>query len=227
MRPSISVSIRTEASSPGGRPPPAGAKVIDTAPAVAWMGYGIHGDELSSCDAALELAYQLLAGTDEDTQRIRDNVITIIDPLQNPDGHERWLGMLEQYNSVVPSSDIQSMHHTGVWPAGRTIGEVPLEEWVGPGAIADISHLVSDASVYTPQMIVNGQDSIVGARAMELADLIQAHKGRDMGVSLEVSRNNGVVTIRAQNLGGHDEMVVHMLRYMRDRKVEITFASSQ
>ncbi len=30
------------------------------------------------------------------------------------------------------------------WPAGRTIGEVPLEEWVGPGVIADISHLVSD-----------------------------------------------------------------------------------
>jgi hypothetical protein len=95
-------------------------KVIDTAPAVAWMGYGIHGDELSSCDAALELAYQLVAGTDEDTRRIRDNVVTIIDPLQNPDGRERWLGMLEQYNGVVPSYDIQSMHHTGVWPAGRT-----------------------------------------------------------------------------------------------------------
>jgi kynurenine formamidase len=39
------------------------------------------------------------------------------------------------------------------WPAGRTIGEVPLEEWVGPGVIADISDTVSDASVYTPQMI--------------------------------------------------------------------------
>jgi len=39
------------------------------------------------------------------------------------------------------------------WPAGRTIGQVPLEEWVGPGVIADISHLVSDSSVYTPKMI--------------------------------------------------------------------------
>lgn len=39
------------------------------------------------------------------------------------------------------------------YPAGRTIGQVPLEEWVGPGVIADISHLVSDASVYTPKMI--------------------------------------------------------------------------
>jgi kynurenine formamidase len=39
------------------------------------------------------------------------------------------------------------------WPAGRAIGEVPLQEWVGPGVIADISELVSDSSVYTPQMI--------------------------------------------------------------------------
>lgn len=39
------------------------------------------------------------------------------------------------------------------YPNGRTIGQVPLEEWVGPGVIADISHLVSDASVYTPKMI--------------------------------------------------------------------------
>ncbi len=39
------------------------------------------------------------------------------------------------------------------YPAGRTIGQVPLEEWVGPGVIADISHLVSNSSVYTPKMI--------------------------------------------------------------------------
>lgn len=46
------------------------------------------------------------------------------------------------------------------WPAGRTIGQVPLDEWVGPGVVADISHLVSDSSVYTPQMI----ESVVEVR---------------------------------------------------------------
>ncbi len=39
------------------------------------------------------------------------------------------------------------------YPAGRSIGKVPLEEWVGPGVIADISRLVSNSSVYTPKMI--------------------------------------------------------------------------
>ena len=36
---------------------------------------------------------------------------------------------------------------------GRTIGQTPLDFWVGPAAIADISKHVSDASVYTPAMI--------------------------------------------------------------------------
>lgn len=46
------------------------------------------------------------------------------------------------------------------WPAGRTIGQVPLDGWVGPGAIADISGFVSDSSVYTPEMI----ESVVEVR---------------------------------------------------------------
>ena len=39
------------------------------------------------------------------------------------------------------------------YPNGRTIGQVPLEEWVGPGVVADISDKVSNSSVYTPEMI--------------------------------------------------------------------------
>jgi len=45
------------------------------------------------------------------------------------------------------------------WPAGRTIGQVPLEEWIGPGVIVDISGKVSNSSVYTPQMM---EDAVGG-----------------------------------------------------------------
>jgi arylformamidase len=48
------------------------------------------------------------------------------------------------------------------YPNGRTIGQVPLDEWCGPGVIADISHLVSNSSVYTPKMIM---------------DVVDVHKG--------------------------------------------------
>jgi kynurenine formamidase len=42
--------------------------------------------------------------------------------------------------------------------AGRTIGEMPFDYWFGPGVIADISDVVSDSSVYTPQMIEDAVD---------------------------------------------------------------------
>ncbi len=45
------------------------------------------------------------------------------------------------------------------WPAGRTIGQTPLEEWIGPGVVADISDKVSNSSVYTPKMI---EDAVGG-----------------------------------------------------------------
>ena len=44
------------------------------------------------------------------------------------------------------------------WAGGRTIGEVPLDYWHGPGVIVDISEAVSDSSVYTPQMIEDRVD---------------------------------------------------------------------
>ncbi len=100
-----------------------GAKVSDViarTPAVAWMAYGIHGDELSSCDAALALAYQMVAGTDAVTRRILENCVVIIDPTENPDGRSRWLTQLTQWNSVVASHDVQNISHTGLWPYGRT-----------------------------------------------------------------------------------------------------------
>ncbi|MDH4037773.1 MAG: M14 family metallopeptidase [Candidatus Krumholzibacteria bacterium] len=94
--------------------------VIARTPAVAWMAYGIHGDELSSCDAGMQLAYQLVAGTDTATRAILKDCVVIIDPVENPDGRTRWLTQLAQWNSVIPSHDIQSISHTGMWPYGRT-----------------------------------------------------------------------------------------------------------
>ena len=93
--------------------------VLAGTPAVVWMGYGIHGDELSSVDAALQVAYQLGAGTDEATMTLLEELVVCIDPVQNPDGRERFLSQMEQWSGVVPSSDRQSIHHTGVWPYGR------------------------------------------------------------------------------------------------------------
>ena len=60
--------------------------IIKNTPAIAWMAYSIHGDELSSTDAAVQLAYQLAAGTDQTTKKILKELVISIDPTENPDG---------------------------------------------------------------------------------------------------------------------------------------------
>lgn len=93
--------------------------LLNELPAFAWLAYSIHGDEISGVDAAMQLAYHLAAARDSATMHLLKNVIVIIDPIENPDGRERYLSMLETYKSAVPNYDRQSLQHGGVWPAGR------------------------------------------------------------------------------------------------------------
>ena len=97
----------------------AAANALKDLPAVAWMGYSIHGNEVSGADAAMVVAYRLAAGTDAQTQQWRDNLIVYIDPLQNPDGRQRAVGTYEQKKSAVPDLDTSSLSNAETWPSGR------------------------------------------------------------------------------------------------------------
>ncbi len=94
-------------------------RIADNLPGIAWLAYAIHGDELSSTDAAMQVAYQLAAGQDAHTRQLREQLVIHIDPLMNPDGRERYLGQIEQLTGTVPNTDYQSMQHSGLWSAGR------------------------------------------------------------------------------------------------------------
>ncbi|MBD3336974.1 MAG: hypothetical protein GF355_15785 [Candidatus Eisenbacteria bacterium] len=95
-------------------------ELIDRLPAICWMAYTIHGDEMSGTDAAVALAYRLAAGEDAEARTIRENTLVIIDPLQNPDGRDRFITQMSTMNGRVPNSDTQSLAHQGHWPWGRT-----------------------------------------------------------------------------------------------------------
>jgi hypothetical protein len=96
-----------------------GDRIIETLPGIAWLAYAIHGDELSSTDAALQVAYQLAAGTGQAIQQLREELVINIDPLMNPDGRERYLAQLQHLTGKVPNPDYQAMQHRGLWSAGR------------------------------------------------------------------------------------------------------------
>ena len=94
-------------------------EIIETTPAIAWLGYSIHGDELSPADSALWVAYQLAAGEDDATQKILKETVVCIDPMQNPDGRERYLAQMRMFKGKVPNPDVQTAQHSGMWPWGR------------------------------------------------------------------------------------------------------------
>jgi hypothetical protein len=91
----------------------------DNTPLVVWVAYGVHGDELSSVDAAMQVLFQYAAGSDTATARALRNLVICIEPMQNPDGRERFLGQMEQWRGPIPNPDAQSIQHTGTWPYGR------------------------------------------------------------------------------------------------------------
>lgn len=90
-------------------------------PAIVWLGYGVHGNEISSSDAALVTAYHLLAAqNDPVVDKILKNDILLLDPSQNPDGRDRFVHFFEQTVGLEPNASQVSAEHTEPWPGGRT-----------------------------------------------------------------------------------------------------------
>ncbi len=91
-----------------------------TALPVTWLAYSVHGNEISSTDAALMTAYHLLAAqSDERAAKILTNTIVVIDPLQNPDGRARFVNNFLAATGIVPDADRQAAEHDEPWPSGR------------------------------------------------------------------------------------------------------------
>ncbi len=95
--------------------------LIETMPASVWLGYGVHGNEISSTDAAMMTAYHLLASQNHlMTQAILDNTLVFIDPLQNPDGRNRFTSRYYATAGMEPSGDRYSAEQNEPWPNGRS-----------------------------------------------------------------------------------------------------------
>lgn len=94
-------------------------RIVDETPAITWIGANVHGNEHSTAEAAMLLAYQLTAGEDETTQTILRESVVIIDPLQNPDGRERSLNYFYSVAGIEPTLDKNAAEHHEHWPYGR------------------------------------------------------------------------------------------------------------
>ena len=96
-------------------------QLISTLPAISWLSYGVHGNEISSTDAGLLTAYHLVAAEgDTLADNVLRNSIVIIDPLQNPDGRDRFINFYRQTRGRWPDGNMSSAEHNENWPGGRT-----------------------------------------------------------------------------------------------------------
>jgi hypothetical protein len=96
-------------------------KLIASHPAVIGLSYGVHGNEISSPDAALMTAYHLLAARgDAMIDGILKDVVVLIDPLQNPDGRERFIQNFRASEGLEPDAFAQAAERAEPWPGGRS-----------------------------------------------------------------------------------------------------------
>ena len=144
------------------------ANIIQSQPAVTWLSYGVHGNEISSTDAAMLTAYHLLASRGDDrVDDILNNTVVVIDPMQNPDGRDRFIHHFEMAEGLLPDVDRLSAEHNEPWPGGRTNhylfdmnrdwfilsqpetrGRIDaIQEWY-PVAFVDAHEMGSDSSYY-------------------------------------------------------------------------------
>ncbi len=117
---SIRAAARTLAD-PRTATPTAISAIVARQPAIIWLGHSVHGGEASGTEASIALLYQLAAGLDAETQLILDSAVVLIDPMENPDGHERHVQDVMRARGVFgPPTDPGALIHQGSWPGART-----------------------------------------------------------------------------------------------------------
>ncbi len=84
------------------------------------LGYGVHGNEPSSAEAAMLTAYTLVASQNSLIQNQLENAVMFIDPTINPDGRDRHTWWVNMYKANPLVGDPLDAEHNEVWPRGRT-----------------------------------------------------------------------------------------------------------
>ncbi len=75
--------------------------------------------------------------------------------------------------------------------------------------------------IYTPQMIVNGEHDVVGNRAMDVAEIIEKHRGSVTPVTLSARRMGDMVVIEVSTLRPVGASDIHVVQYEPEKSVDI------
>ncbi|MGV6812535.1 MAG: DUF1223 domain-containing protein [Brevirhabdus sp.] len=84
------------------------------------------------------------------------------------------------------------------------------------------AYVAGARTVYTPQMIIEGKDHVIGYKPMQVADLLAAHKAKSAGISVSLEERGGKVFVemRSQKPLG-TRAVVQLVRFIPQASVDI------
>lgn len=82
------------------------------------------------------------------------------------------------------------------------------------------AHAAGQRMVYTPQFIIGGVDHVLGADALAIMDLIQAHERAPADVTLRIAADAAGFSLTAQSTRRGD-MVVQLVRYIPETAVDV------
>jgi hypothetical protein len=144
--------------------------IVARQPVIVWLSYGVHGNELSSPEAAMATARHLLAARgDPRVPAMLENAVVVLVPTQNPDGRDRFLAGHEAARGLEVESDRLSAEKAELWPSGRfnhylfdlnrdwfaqtqpeTRGHAALMLGWRPQVVADAHEMDTDATFFFP-----------------------------------------------------------------------------
>jgi len=89
-------------------------------PVVVWLGYSVHGDEITGSNASLVVAYHLAASQHPEVLAMLKDTIIVMEPSINPDGMDRFATWVNTHRGETPNADPQHIEHIQDWRTGRT-----------------------------------------------------------------------------------------------------------
>ena len=95
-------------------------RILETQPVINSFSYNIHGNEASSTEAALQVAYELTTTEDAATLAALDSSVVLLFVCINPDGRDRYVYWYNGTARATGGEDPNDLEHHAPWPNGRT-----------------------------------------------------------------------------------------------------------
>ena len=203
--------LNARLADPRGLTDAAAKKLVAEARAVVIQSFALHSSEVAASQTAAEFVYDSLTRTDEESQRMLDNVISIAVPSINPDGTQmiadwymKYVGtpyeaaglpwLYQKYAGHDNNRDGFALN----LPESQNLGRLMYREWM-PQAYVDHHQMGSgNARLYIPpyaEPIRPGADPLVWRE--------MSWWGAHMGNRLEAEGKTGVIGNAIYSGWGH------------------------